>query len=123
MFEQYELNGVFDEMFEGTRLPRAHYQALHARLEALGQAAFQRKCRMADLSFRNLGITFTVYGDATGVEKIFPFDLVPRIVPASDWETIQSGLEQRITALNLFCHDVYHEQRIAREGIIPFELI
>jgi uncharacterized circularly permuted ATP-grasp superfamily protein len=78
---------------------------------------------MADVSFRNQGITFTVYGDARGVEKTFPFDLVPRIIPADEWETIERGLVQRITALNLFCQDIYHDQRILKEGIMPPELV
>ena len=78
---------------------------------------------MADVAFRNQGITFTVYGDATGVERIFPFDLMPRIIPAPEWDTIERGLVQRITALNLFCQDVYHEQRILREKVIPPEMI
>ena len=78
----------------------------------MGPPAFARRVRMADVTFRNQGITFTVYKDAAGVEKIFPFDLVPRIVPAHEWDHIERGLVQRITALNLFCQDVYHEQRI-----------
>ena len=78
---------------------------------------------MADVTFRNQGITFTVYKDAAGVEKIFPFDLVPRIVPADEWDDIERGLVQRITALNLFCQDIYHEQRILKEKVIPPELI
>jgi uncharacterized circularly permuted ATP-grasp superfamily protein len=78
---------------------------------------------MTDVLFRNQGITFTVYNDARGVEKIFPFDLVPRIVPANEWDIIERGLIQRITALNLFCHDIYHGQRILKERVIPPELI
>ncbi|OQR26310.1 hypothetical protein BWR59_31800, partial [Pseudomonas sp. Bc-h] len=78
---------------------------------------------MADLAFRNQGITFTVYKDASGVERIFPFDLVPRIVPAKEWELIERGLEQRIVALNAFCRDVYHDQHILREKVIPAEMI
>ena len=80
MFSEYHLNGIFDEMFDAAGSPRGHYRPVHARLEALGREAFQRRRRMADLSFKNQGITFTVYSDATGVEKIFPFDLIPRIV-------------------------------------------
>jgi uncharacterized circularly permuted ATP-grasp superfamily protein len=78
---------------------------------------------MTDVLFRNQGITFTVYSDTRGVEKIFPFDLVPRIVPADEWDLIERGLVQRITALNLFCQDIYHGQRILKERIIPPELI
>ena len=123
MWDQYELNGVFDEMFEARGRPRAHYSAVSSRLKKTNAAALDRRRRMADVSFRNQGITFTVYGDSRGVEKTFPFDLVPRIIPADEWETIERGLVQRITALNLFCRDIYHEQRILQEQIIPAELI
>src|SRR5687768_4070744 len=122
MFDQYETNGVFDEMFDGQGHARPHYAAVARRLAKLNPAALDRRRRMADVSFRNQGITFTVYGDSRGVEKTFPFDLVPRIVPAREWDTIERGLEQRITALNLFCSDIYHDQRILRENIIPSEL-
>ena len=123
MFNSYEVDGLFDEMFTGPGNPRPHYRTVAERLRGLGAAAFARRVRMADVTFRNQGITFTVYGDNRGVEKIFPFDLVPRIVPAQEWDTIERGLIQRITALNLFCQDIYHEQRILREKIIPAELI
>src|ERR1700733_1193545 len=123
MFESYEVNGLFDEMFSSTGVPRAHYNAATSGIKALGREAFARRVKMADVTFRNQGITFTVYSDQRGVEKIFPFDLVPRIIPADEWEKIERGLAQRITALNLFCHDVYHQQRILREKIIPPDLI
>lgn len=123
MFDGYHLNNIFDEMFEAAGRPRPHYQPLHARLQALGHSALERRRRMADASFRNQGITFTVYSDATGVEKIFPFDLIPRIIPANEWDLIERGLVQRLTALNLFCKDIYHEQRIVHEKIIPPEMI
>jgi uncharacterized circularly permuted ATP-grasp superfamily protein len=123
MFETYEVNGLFDEMFEAQGNPRAHYAAAASRLKALGHDSFARRVKMADVTFRNQGITFTVYSDQRGVEKIFPFDLVPRIIPANEWDHIEKGLTQRITALNLFCQDIYHGQRILREKIIPPELI
>src|SRR5271154_6658125 len=123
MFESYEVDGLFDEMFEAPGKPRPHYAGVAERLAALDGAAFDKRRRMADLTFRNQGITFTVYKDAAGVEKIFPFDMVPRIVPADEWDTIERGLIQRITALNLFCQDIYHDQRILDEKIIPHELI
>ena len=123
MFADYHVNGIFDEMFEADHTPRGHYRSVHSRLAAMGADAFQRRRLMADLSFKNQGITFTVYSDATGVEKIFPFDLIPRIIPANEWDTIERGLAQRLMALNAFCRDVYHEQRIVREKIIPAELI
>lgn len=123
MFTQYQMDGLFDEMFERPGTPRPHYADVADRLHALGKAEFAKRVRMADLSFRNQGITFTVYADQAGVEKIFPFDLVPRIVPDREWQTIEAGLAQRITALNLFCHDVYHKQKILRDRVIPPELI
>jgi len=123
MFEKYEADGLYDEMFVSPGEPRAHYMPVFSRLRTLGQEAIERRRRMLDVSFRNQGITFTVYGDDRGVEKIFPFDLVPRIVPADEWDLIERGLVQRITALNLFCQDIYHDQRILRENIIPPELI
>jgi uncharacterized circularly permuted ATP-grasp superfamily protein len=123
MFDAYELDGLFDEMFIAAGSPRAHYTGVASRLKELGPDAIQRRRRMADLSFRNQGITFTVYSDQTGVEKIFPFDIVPRIIPASEWAIIEKGLIQRITALNLFCRDIYHEQRILRERVIEPDLI
>lgn len=123
MFEPYTINDIYDEMFAVPGQARPHYAAVAGRLNALGREAFIRRVRMADLTFRNQGITFNVYQDGLGVEKIFPFDLIPRIVPASEWDLIERGLIQRITALNLFCQDIYHEQRILKEGGIPSEMI
>jgi uncharacterized circularly permuted ATP-grasp superfamily protein len=123
MFEEYGLNGVFDEMFNAPGAPREHYTSVVSRLKELGSETLMRRRRMADVAFRNQGITFTVYSDQTGVEKIFPFDIVPRIIPATEWEQIERGLIQRITALNLFCKDIYHEQRILKERVIDPELI
>jgi len=123
MWDQYQVDGLFDEMFTEPGSPRPHYAPVTRRLAKLNSAALDRRRRMADVSFRNQGITFTVYGDQRGVEKTFPFDLVPRIIPANEWDIIERGLIQRITALNMFCQDIYHDQRILREGIIPPELI
>jgi uncharacterized circularly permuted ATP-grasp superfamily protein len=123
MFDQYEVDGLFDEMFQAPGTPRDHYAPVAEQLSKLDAGALQRRRRMADVAFRNQGITFTVYSDARGVEKIFPFDFVPRIIPAEEWELIEAGLVQRITALNLFCRDIYHDQRILREKIIPADLV
>jgi uncharacterized circularly permuted ATP-grasp superfamily protein len=123
MFEKYEVDGVYDEMFASAGVPREHYAPVTSRLKTMGHDAFTKRVRMADVSFRNQGITFAVYGDNRGVEKTMPFDLVPRIVPADEWTQIEKGLAQRLTALNMFCQDIYHEQRILREKIIPAELI
>lgn len=123
MFQSYDLAGVYDEMFEAPSRPRPHYLPVHRRLASLGPEAFDKRRRMSDVSFRNQGITFTVYSDKNNVERIFPFDLVPRIVPAKEWDVIERGLVQRITALNLFCKDIYNDQKILADRIIPPELI
>ena len=123
MFDGYEINGLFDEMFEKPDTPRPHYAGLYERINHLGITAIKRRSAMADACFRNQGITFTVYKDALGVEKIFPFDVLPRIIPSYEWEQIEKGLIQRITALNLFCDDVYHQQRILKENVVDPEMI
>ena len=85
VFNGYAPNGFFDEMFEPNGTPRAHYATTLERLEALGRVEFERRRTLSDLSFRNQGITFTVYGDTEGTERTFPFDPVPRIIPAHEW--------------------------------------
>lgn len=123
MFDNYSVNGIFDEMFEATGRPRAHYRGVFDFTRDISSDLLERRRRMADVAFRNQGITFTVYGDNSGVERIFPFDLMPRIIPAKEWDVVERGLVQRITALNLFCHDVYHDQHILRERVIPPDMI
>jgi uncharacterized circularly permuted ATP-grasp superfamily protein len=123
MFQTYSTNGIFDEVFSGTGTPRAHYGPALRRLHEFSFDDLLARRRLADVSFRNQGITFTVYGDQRGVERIFPFDLVPRIIPAGEWDVIERGLVQRITALNLFCQDIYHDQRILDDKVIPADLI
>lgn len=98
---------------------RPHYRKFHHLFSELKPREFQAKREAIDTAFLRQGITFNVYGDAQGAEKIFPFDLLPRIIPASEWSHLESGLTQRITALNLFLHDIYHEQKILKDGVIP----
>jgi len=119
----YELGAAYDEMFRANGRPRSHYKPLYSRLLHLPPEELDRSKREADLSFFNQGITFTVYGRNEGTERIFPHDLLPRIIPCAEWELIERGLKQRITALNLFLKDVYHEQRIIKDGVIPGELV
>lgn len=123
MFDKYSIDGVYDEMFGADNQPRPHYRAVVDRLGELTLDDFAARRRIADITFRNQGITFTVYGDNRGVEKIFPFDLIPRLVPADEWDHIERGLTQRIHALNLFCQDIYHDQKILKDKVIPAELI
>jgi uncharacterized circularly permuted ATP-grasp superfamily protein len=106
-------------MVNGESAVRAHYQRFVDRFGTVAISEFEAKRRAVDLAFLRQGITFNVYGDSQGTERIFPFDLIPRIIPAVEWEHLERGLEQRITALNLFLHDVYHEQRIMKDGVVP----
>ncbi len=122
-FDGYETGGFFDEMFDGQGHPRPHYRKLAARFKNLTREAFEERRQTADAIFLNQGVTFTVYSDDQGTERIFPFDLVPRIIPASEWARIEAGLVQRITALNLFLHDLYHDQAILRDKAVPRDRI
>lgn len=119
MFNHYQTEEFFDEMFEAPGKPRPHYKRLLERFQRLGEEDFERKRTAVDFSFMRQGITFTVYNDNQGTERIFPFDLIPRIIPQTEWQYLVRGLEQRITALNLFLKDIYSEQRILKEGVIP----
>lgn len=118
-FENYQTENFFDEMFEADGKVRQHYAKLAERFGRLSEEEFEQKRQAVDLSFLRAGVTFTVYSDDQGTERIMPFDLIPRIIPASEWDLIERGLVQRMEALNLFLHDIYHEQKILRDGIIP----
>lgn len=119
----YEVGDFWDEMFEAPDHVRPHYRALARRLAVLRPDEVARRQRAAEMSFQSRGITFAVNQGAEGVEKIMPFDLVPRLVRADEWRQIETGLEQRIRALNLFLDDIYHDQRILNDGTIPPELV
>jgi uncharacterized circularly permuted ATP-grasp superfamily protein len=124
LFENYEHAKFYDEMFAAPGKPRPHYQRLHTRFGLLeGMSELMDRQRTADQTFIDRGVTFTVYSDNAGTEKIFPFDLLPRIIPAHEWAHLERGLIQRMTALNLFLADIYGPQRILAEGIIPREMI
>ncbi|HZB47180.1 MAG TPA: circularly permuted type 2 ATP-grasp protein [Pyrinomonadaceae bacterium] len=123
LFSSYLLDAAFDEMFRAEAEPRAAYRALYERLLQLSADALRNRQRAADLAFLNQGITFTVYGDDEGTERIFPYDLLPRIVTSDEWARIERGLAQRIRALNLFLKDIYHEGRILAEGVVPPSLV
>jgi uncharacterized circularly permuted ATP-grasp superfamily protein len=110
-------------MFEGPDKTRRHYERFRRGFDSIPFEDFDQRRREVDLAFMRQGITFNVYGDSQGAERIFPFDLVPRMIPASEWEHIERGIIQRITALNLFLHDIYHEQKIIKDGVIPASYI
>src|SRR5829696_4069587 len=113
----------YDEMFGVDGQCRPHYQALYKRLDAIPAEELRRRQQAADLSFLNQGITFTVYGREEGTERIFPYDLLPRILTQAEWRVIERGLMQRIMALNLFLKDIYHQGRILADKVVPFELV
>ena len=116
--------GFFNEMFdEGGAKTRAHYQGFDRWLSEQPADIVARKRVEADLMFRRVGITFAVYGSEAGTERLIPFDIIPRIIPAAEWETLQQGLRQRVQALNLFIHDIYHEQNIVRAGVMPADQV
>jgi uncharacterized circularly permuted ATP-grasp superfamily protein len=113
----------YDEVFDSAGHPRSHYQALVAAIHAFTPGELERRERLQRLSLMNQGITFTVYGEKEGLERIFPFDFVPRIIPTPEWQRLERGLVQRITAINLFLLDVYTEQRCLKDGVIPADLV
>jgi uncharacterized circularly permuted ATP-grasp superfamily protein len=122
-FSEYQVGDFFDEMFAGPGVVRPHYSKLFARFKEMEREEFERKRALAASTLLTQGVTFTVYNDNQGTERIFPFDLVPRIIPAEEWDLIERGLVQRITALNLFLHDIYHTQNILRDGVIPKQIV
>jgi uncharacterized circularly permuted ATP-grasp superfamily protein len=115
----YDVGEFFDEMFASDGKVRPHYRRLSERLSTLPVDEFERRRAAVDLALLRRGVTFTVYNDSEGTERIFPFDLIPRIIPAREWSRLEAGLVQRITALNLFLHDLYHEQRILKDKVVP----
>ncbi len=119
----YDTGKFFDEMFVKSGEPRAHYAALMKRFGELSDEEFHHKREAIDLAFLQQGITFTVYGDNESTERIFPFDLIPRVIPNSEWQHLEAGLKQRITALNLFLKDIYSKQQIIKDGVVPMEVL
>jgi uncharacterized circularly permuted ATP-grasp superfamily protein len=123
LFSTYQLGEAYDEMFEPRGAPRRHCGGLMQALAATSAPELVQYQSEADRAFLTQGITFTVYGDDQGTERIFPYDLLPRIITRSEWEPVERGLKQRLTAINLFLKDVYHEGRILSAGVVPRELI
>ncbi len=114
---------AYNEMLDASGNIRPHYQAFAQWLsEQPAESMIERQVE-ADLNFRRVGITFSVAGDADGNERLIPFDLIPRIIPADDWRILDKGLKQRVRALNMFIHDIYHDHNIVRAGIIPAEQV
>jgi uncharacterized circularly permuted ATP-grasp superfamily protein len=122
-FRTYLLDQAYDEMFDARGLPRPHYAALFDRLLTLDPLELKQRQSAADLAFLHQGITFTVYGQKEGTERIFPYDLIPRILTSQEWEVIERGLTQRLTALNLFLKDIYTDGRILADRVVPRAIV
>src|ERR1700689_3197623 len=119
----YVTDGFYDEVFDSGCKARPEARLLLETIESLEDGELSRCQRAAETLLLQMGITFNVYGDTAGAERIFPFDLIPRIVRAEEWEWIERGLKQRIYALNEFIHDIYHDQKILKDKIIPEEVV
>ncbi len=119
----YETNGFYDEMLASSGRPRPGYRRLYEELNRLGPRELARRHELAIQMFRNHGITFAVYPDAQGTEKVFPFDIIPRVISAQTWKRLEAGLKQRLAALNLFLDDVYGRKLILRQRAIPPEIV
>jgi uncharacterized circularly permuted ATP-grasp superfamily protein len=123
LLSDYDPGSFYDEMFAGRGEPRPHCVPFFDELAQMGPSQFAECRRLADLAFLLQGITFTVYSDGLNTERLFPFDLVPRILPRIEWDRIERGLTQRVVALNLFLQDIYGPQRILKDRKVPRSLI
>lgn len=123
MFQSYAVKPFFDEMFDENMQPKPHYQNFFQLLQHFSEEELREKHETAQLSFLRQGITFTVYNNNVGTERTMPFDFVPIIIPPEEWELVEKGMIQRAEALNLFLEDVYGEQRILNDGVVPRNLV
>lgn len=122
-FDDYQTEGFYDELFGADGRPRPAAEVLVRRINSLLPGELLRRQRAAETTLLRMGITFNVYGDRQGTERIFPFDIVPRVIPAAEWNWLERGLTQRIKTLNLFIHDIYHDQQIINDGVVPREIL
>ena len=122
-FDGYDTEEFYDEMFAPDGQARPAAQMLVERIEGFPDGELARRQIAAEYALLRMGITFNVYADEQGIEKIFPFDLIPRIIDAAEWDWIERGLKQRIHALNLFIDDVYHDQKILKDGVVPSDVV
>jgi uncharacterized circularly permuted ATP-grasp superfamily protein len=116
-------NGIFDEMLLADGRVREHYASYWSWLNKRPLEEIERKRREAELLFHRVGITFAVYGESSGTERLIPFDSLPRVIPAQEWSWLENGIRQRVQALNMFLHDIYHDQNILKAGRLPAEQI
>ena len=123
LLDHYDPGGFYCEAFGGPQHPANHTRGVRERLAGMSLAELRRRAQAAERELFNLGVTFTVYTSREQIDRILPFDVIPRVLSAAEWDTIERGVIQRVTALNRFIEDVYHEQKILREGVVPADLV
>lgn len=123
LLQDYEPGEFFCEMFGHGDIECAHTRLLRDRLNALSLEGLRQRAHDAELELYNFGITFTVYTQKDAIDRILPFDVVPRVLSATDWAHVEAGVRQRVTAINLFLHDIYHERHILDDGVVPSDII
>ncbi len=119
----YDPGGFYDELFGQVAAPAAHTRLVRRRLDSMALEELRRRAHDAELELYNLGITFLIMSERDAVDRILPFDLIPRTISAAEWERLEAGVVQRVTALNLFLHDIYHDQKIIKDGVVPADLV
>jgi uncharacterized circularly permuted ATP-grasp superfamily protein len=119
----YDRGGHWCEIIGGADTVSDHGNEMRRRLGEFSLTELMRRADLAERELYNLGITFTVYSERDAIDRILPFDVLPRVISAADWDIIESGSKQRVAAINAFLHDVYHDARIIKEGVIPAELV
>ena len=123
LLTNYDPGLYFDELFGGRDCPAEHTALIRQRLAGLNFGDLLRRSQDAERELYNLGITFLVYSNKDAVDRILPFDIIPRVISAREWAHLEAGITQRVTALNLFLHDIYHDQKILKDGVIPADLV
>ncbi|HYE00081.1 MAG TPA: circularly permuted type 2 ATP-grasp protein, partial [Alphaproteobacteria bacterium] len=123
LLANYDPGGFYCELLGRPGLDADHARAIREKLAGLNLEELRRRASDAELELYNLGITFLVYSEASAVDRILPFDIIPRVISAAEWARLEAGVVQRVTVLNRFLHDIYHDQKILKDGIIPAELV
>src|ERR1700735_5118391 len=123
LLQGYDPSGFFCETMRRGQSPQPGLDLLRARLAQLPVETLRRRAVDAERDLLERGITFTVYSDATAIDRILPFDLIPRVITAAEWKQIETGVVQRVRALNMFLRDIYHERKILADKIVPAELV
>jgi uncharacterized circularly permuted ATP-grasp superfamily protein len=121
--QAYAANNAYDELIDERGQPRPAARHLFDYLNGLPNQTLEGRRKAVDAAIMAMGITFTVYSDGANIDRAWPFDLIPRVLPRKEWERIEAGLKQRLTALNLFINDLYNEQRIVQDGVFPLEVL